>query len=150
MDDNLVNRPHNDVVRLPDNNMVRLMDDNPVGRTHNDLVAILDNNASLRLVGNDRDALRGQGRGRFLHVGCRGGPRGRRRTAACSGWRGCRGKERLAMPIAVEVQPDETSPTPLKDHQRPGVVPAPQFADFIAVLVDDAEVVFLLRTRPAS
>ena len=49
------------------------------------------------------------------------------------------------MPVAVEIQPDETSPTPLKDHQRPGVVPAPQFADFIAVLIDHAEVVFLLR-----
>ncbi len=104
-DDNPINRPRRDMVRLSNDNMIGLMDNALLRRTHNDLVAIFNNNATLRDVGSDRDALRGQRRGFLLHVGLRNGPRGRR------------GNERLAMPIAVEVKPGETPPTPFKDHQ---------------------------------
>jgi hypothetical protein len=53
-------------------------------------------------------------------------------------------EQRLAMAVAVEVQAVEVGPVALEDHQRAVVVPAPQLADLVAPLVDDAELVFLL------
>jgi hypothetical protein len=60
---------------------------------------------------------------------------------------GYHGEERFAVGKAVEIHAHEASPTALEDHTRSAVVPAPEFPDFLAPLVDHAELVLLLGRR---
>jgi hypothetical protein len=76
------------------------------------------------------------------------------RLADVGGWHdrsrpsnGDHGEERFAVGKAVEIQAHEASPTALEDHARSAVVPAPKFPDFLAPLVDHAELVLLLGRR---
>jgi hypothetical protein len=56
-------------------------------------------------------------------------------------------EQRLAVAVAVEVEAVEAGPIAFEDHERAAVVPAPKLADFVAPLVDDAELVFFLGVR---
>ena len=69
-----------------------------------------------------------------------------------TGWIGLHGdgrgaEERLAVLQSVEIQADKAVPLALEDQQRFVGVPAGQFADLFAALVDDAELVVLPRLR---
>jgi hypothetical protein len=78
---------------------------------------------------------------RRRHEGGRDGPNRLDRPGGHNRRR--RGKQRLAVAQAVEIQSIQTCPVAFKDHQRATFVPAPQFADLVAALVDDAELVVL-------
>jgi hypothetical protein len=54
-------------------------------------------------------------------------------------------EQRLAPPEAVEVQTNQAAPMAFEDHELLRVVVAPVLADFVAALVDDAELFAILQ-----
>jgi hypothetical protein len=138
----------NEVAARPvvNNNAIPIIDHKTISVAHYDAIPIIDNylvwsadNEPIPII-YDRGAIRDNNCAiRIPHNVVRSGRR------VSHDWRGSRRAEkRLAMADSVEVQAGKSGPVAFKDHQRAAVVPAPQIADFVATLVDDAELVFLL------
>jgi hypothetical protein len=70
--------------------------------------------------------------------------RRRRAGGLTSGCRG-HGEQRLAMPQPVQVQAGQAAPMPFENQPAAAVAIAPQLADLLGALVEDAKLVHLLR-----